>query len=104
MWAIFNLKKAALGKIYLNNCLKFNYSGIIIKNNRNVYTNALQKLTARLEIENDHITVLDHFIAYNQKTPNIYNYFLFRLFLMIFGRFEKISVFTRMFFTENISC
>ena len=94
-WAIFNLKKAALGKIYLKNNLKFNYSGIVIKNNRNIYTNALQKSDTRIELKSNHITILNKFISYNQKVPNLYNYLFFRLFLMLFGRFEKVSIFTR---------
>ena len=96
-WAIFNLKKAGLGKIYLKNNLKFNYSGIVIKNNRNVYTNALQKSDTKIELKSNHITILNKFITHNQKVPNLYNYFLFRLFLMLFGRFEKVSIFTRKF-------
>ncbi len=96
-WAIFNLKKAGLGKIYYNNILKFNYSGVIIKNNGNVYTNALQKLKSDFKLENDVAVVENTFIAHNQKIPTLYNYFIFRLFLIVFGRFEKVSNFTRKF-------
>lgn len=97
IWAIFNLKKAGLGKIYYNNNLKFNYSGIIIKNNGNLFTNAHQKLETECNLKSDQAIIRNKFIVHNQKTPNLYNYFLFRLFLIIFGRFEKASIFTRKF-------
>ena len=43
------------------------------------------------KIDENKISMNSHFTPFNQKVPNLYNYFIFRLFLIFFGRFESIS-------------
>ena len=35
--------------------------------------------------------IISRFTPYKQKVPTLYNYFIFRFFLIVFGRFETIS-------------
>jgi len=95
IWSIFNYKKGGVGKIYIGDKLTFNYSGVIIKNKNNYYINNSKQLNGKFEFDNNQIKIFNRFSRYHQKLPSLYNYFLFRFFLILFGRFESVSMFVR---------
>ena len=91
IWSIFNVQKGGVGKIYSKNKLIFRYAGIVIKNKNKYYVNNSVQPDCEYKITGDSILINSRFTPYKQKVPTLYNYFIFRLFLIVFGRFETIS-------------
>ena len=97
IWSIFNYKKGGVCRIYNKNNLVYNYSGIIIKTNNKVYINNILQPNTTCEVDKNQIVIDSHFTSFNQKVPSLYNYFLFRSFLISFGKIEVISRMIRKF-------
>ena len=91
IWSIFNFQKSGVGKIYFKNNLISKYAGIVIKNKKKYYINNSVQSESNYEIAGDTIFINSRFTPYKQKIPTLYNYFIFRLFLIVFGRFESVS-------------
>ncbi len=94
-WSVFNYKKGGVCKIYKKNILIYNYSGIIIKTKNETYINNVLQPNTICETNQNQTVIDSSFTPFNQKTPNLYNYFLFRSFLILFGKIEVISRITR---------